>query len=156
MNSKFRTMLAALVVGAAMALSACGGGNNAQTPAGGDATTLTVGSDGEQLAFTPANLTASAGSISVTFTNNSVAQQHNWVLVTAGDTVADAVSAEGLSAGAENDYLPSDRSNILAATSVLDGGDSETVTFTANPGTYTFVCTIPGHSALMRGELTVN
>jgi plastocyanin len=34
-------------------------------------------------------------------------------------------------------------------------GDEKSVTFTASPGTYTYVCAVPGHAAFMRGVLTV-
>lgn len=42
------------------------------------------------------------------------------------------------------------------ATSQIDPGESTTLTVTLEPGTYTFICTIPGHEQLgMRGEFTV-
>jgi plastocyanin len=34
-------------------------------------------------------------------------------------------------------------------------GDEKTVTFTAAPGTYLYVCGVPGHASFMRGVLTV-
>jgi plastocyanin len=34
------------------------------------------------------------------------------------------------------------------------GGEQE-VTFTAAPGTYTYICSVPGHASFMRGTLTV-
>jgi plastocyanin len=34
-------------------------------------------------------------------------------------------------------------------------GDEKSVTFTAAPGTYTYICAVPGHASFMRGVLTV-
>jgi uncharacterized cupredoxin-like copper-binding protein len=46
--------------------------------------------------------------------------------------------------------------DVLAATKVVKGGASETVTFTVPAGTYTFLCSVPGHYlAGMKGALTV-
>ncbi|MCC5947636.1 MAG: cupredoxin domain-containing protein, partial [Nitriliruptoraceae bacterium] len=37
-----------------------------------------------------------------------------------------------------------------------DPGETATGTVSLDAGTYTFVCTIPGHETTMRGELTVS
>lgn len=38
---------------------------------------------------------------------------------------------------------------------VCGPGGTDVATFDLDPGGYTYVCTVPGHSATMRGELTV-
>ncbi|MFO7168809.1 MAG: plastocyanin/azurin family copper-binding protein [Chloroflexota bacterium] len=155
MKSTVRLWLAGVAVAAALVLAACGGGGGGGGGASGNA--LNVGSDGENLAFAPATLTVQSGQeISVTFKNNSAAQQHNWVLVNGGDDVAARVDEAAVNAGPP-DYLPSGDSNIIAATKMLQPGESETVTFTAPaPGTYLFICTYPAHYAAgMKGTLTV-
>jgi len=66
--------------------------------------------------------------------------------------IDDAAAAAGEAAG----YVPNDPA-ILAKTKLLNGGESDTATFTAPAaGTYTFLCTFPGHFvAGMKGTLTV-
>jgi plastocyanin len=34
-------------------------------------------------------------------------------------------------------------------------GDEKSVTFTAAPGTYQYICGVPGHASFMHGVLTV-
>lgn len=157
MKSTVRLWLASVAVVGALILAACGGGGG--TTSGGSAAggPLDIGSDGENLAFAPATLTAAAGQqVTVNFKNNSTAQQHNWVLVNGGDDVAATVDEEAVNAGPP-DYLPADKANIIAATKMLQPGGTETVTFTAPAaGTYVFLCTYPAHYAGgMKGTLTV-
>jgi azurin len=49
------------------------------------------------------------------------------------------------------------KSQILAATKLLDPGQKETLKLKApaQPGDYEFVCTFPGHAVLMWGTLSV-
>ncbi|WP_404423026.1 azurin [Nibricoccus sp. IMCC34717] len=84
------------------------------------------------------------------------AMGHNWVLLKA--LPADAVSKFAMECMKfAPDYLPKDQSAILAHTKLLSGGESDSVTFTVptEPGQYPFICTFPGHFAMMRGNLTV-
>ena len=54
----------------------------------------------------------------------------------------------------ETDYIPEDTSVIIIHTALLGGGESDTVEFTINEaGTYEFLCTFPGHYAMMKGVL---
>ena len=54
-------------------------------------------------------------------------------------------------------YLPDDPGAVLAHTKLLGGGETDTVEFSApaQAGEYPFLCTFPGHVALMRGKLIV-
>jgi azurin len=154
MNLKVRFWLAGIAVVSALVLAACGGG--AAAPAGGGATSLNVSTAGEQLQFAPANLTAAPGDVKLTFKNGSSAQKHNWVLVKGGDDVAAKVDEEGVGAGDAKGYIPDDKANILANTKLLNGGESDSSTVKVEPGTYSFLCTFPGHYAAgMKGTLTV-
>jgi azurin len=137
----------------ALALTACGGGDGGG-PSGG--ASLNLSTAGEALQYAPAALNATAGGeVKVTFKNGSAAQKHNWVLVkTDADAqkIDDAAAAAGEAAG----YIPSDPS-IISSVKLLNGGESGTATFAAPAaGTYTFLCTFPGHYvAGMKGTLTV-
>ena len=81
------------------------------------------------------------------------AMGHNWVLVNAADlnTVANA----GMGAGLANDYVAPGDKHVLAHTKTIGGGQTTSVTFPTSVlkpgGDYRYLCTFPGHNALMRG-----
>ncbi|MDP5170144.1 MAG: azurin, partial [Bacteroidia bacterium] len=80
------------------------------------------------------------------------AMGHNWVLLAKGTDIMDFSSAA--MQAAETEYIPADWiDSIFAHTSLVGGGESTTVEFTAPAaGVYTFICSFPGHSALMQGK----
>lgn len=163
MKTSLITKLAALAAGA-LVLAACGGGAAAPTaapakPAGGSgqAVTLEIGSKGDELLFDKTTFEVPAGSkVTLKLKNNATtaATMHNWVLTKAGQ--ADAVATDGITAGESKGYLKADDARVIAHTKMIKGGESDSVTFDAPaPGSYPFVCTFPGHSALMKGTLVV-
>lgn len=78
---------------------------------------------------------------------------HNFVLLAPGSDVA----AFGMASMNQEGYMPEDQSNVIAATKMLNGGESETLTIGGlEPGEYPYVCTFPGHFGMMKGILTVN
>jgi azurin len=113
----------------------------------------------EDFAFVQTELVAPAGStITLTLNNLTDADDevgHNWVLVQPGQE--DSVLANGIAAGDDKDWLDVDDPGIIAHTSLIEGADSDSVTFPAPPpGTYTFLCTFPEHHAGgMVGTLTI-
>lgn len=80
---------------------------------------------------------------------------HNWALLKPGVDIA-TVGNAAVDA-ADNDYIPKDMENdIIAHTKMLGGGESDTIEFEAPAaGTYDYMCTFPGHYALMKGKLIV-
>ena len=82
------------------------------------------------------------------------AMGHDWVLVKTADLAA--VDQAGLSAGLVNNYVPPGNKRVLAHTRVIGGGETTSVTFPASiltrGGDYSYLCTFPGHSALMHGK----
>jgi len=84
------------------------------------------------------------------------AMGHNWVLTTTADAMA--VANAGLSAGLAANYIKAGDKRVIAHTKVLGGGESDTIKIPASAlkkgGDYTYECTFPGHSALMKGKLT--
>jgi len=84
----------------------------------------------------------------------AAAMGHNWALVNTGDLTA--VANAGMSAGLANNYIPPGDKRVLAHTKVVGGGQSDTITFPTaglkKGGDYSFLCTFPGHNALMRGK----
>jgi azurin len=146
----------------ALALAACGGGGSSSGGATGGSgsgpVTLEIGSKGEELAFDKTELKVAAGqTVTIRFKNTSAVQQHNWVLIKGGDAEAAAIANAGLTAGPAANYLPADKSNIIAESPLANGNETVEVTFTAPaPGTYLYICTVPGHYPLMQGKLVVN
>lgn len=84
------------------------------------------------------------------------AMGHNWVLLQPMTETAFNAFAMGCASKAP-DYLPADRSDVLAHTKMLGGGESDLIELTApaKPGAYPFLCTFPGHFAMMRGKFIV-
>jgi azurin len=84
----------------------------------------------------------------------AAAMGHNWVLVSTPDL--SAVANAGMGAGLVSDYVPSGDKRVLAHTKVVAGGQSASVTFPTAAlqpgGDYSYLCTFPGHNALMRGK----
>jgi len=87
----------------------------------------------------------------------AAAMGHNIVIVATSD--ANAVAADGLRAGLANAHVKPDDARVIAHTSLVGGGETAKASFPGNKlkagGDYTFLCTFPGHSAIMRGKLVV-
>jgi len=85
------------------------------------------------------------------------AMGHNWVLSAKSD-FKDIANA-GISAGLEQDYLPADDERILAATEVIGGGESTSISFSIDgldpQGSYSYFCSFPGHWAAMNGTFRI-
>ena len=81
------------------------------------------------------------------------AMGHNWVLVNAADLAA--VATAGMGAGLANNYVAPDDKRVLAHTKTIGGGETTSVTFRTSilkkGGAYEYLCTFPGHNALMHG-----
>jgi azurin len=84
----------------------------------------------------------------------AAAMGHNWTLVATSDLTA--VANAGMGAGLAADYVPAGDKRVIAHTKVIGGGQSTSVTFPTaalkSGGDYSFLCTFPGHNALMRGK----
>lgn len=80
---------------------------------------------------------------------------HNWALLTKDADMAEV--GQAAAEAADNDYIPEDMTDkFIVHTKMLGGGESDTIEFDApEPGTYTFMCTFPGHYALMNGKFIV-
>ncbi|MFN2262037.1 MAG: azurin [Psychroflexus sp.] len=79
---------------------------------------------------------------------------HNFVLLKEGTDVQKfgekAVEAK------DNNYIPEDTDVVIVHTEMIGGGEKTEITFQApEKGKYDFVCSFPGHLALMRGVFVV-
>ena len=117
---------------------------------------------GDTIAYSHQSLSAPSSCDSVTVTLHhtgqlpAAAMGHNWVLIPA-DAVQ-AIGTAGPAAGAEKGYVPDD-DRVIAATDLVGGGESASVTFSLSDlesGTdYMYICTFPGHWTLMQGTFKV-
>ncbi len=79
---------------------------------------------------------------------------HNFVLLTQGTDI-NQFGQEAVQA-ANNDYIPEGSANVIVHTKMIGGGESVTIEFEAPAaGTYDFICSFPGHYAVMRGKFIV-
>ena len=82
---------------------------------------------------------------------------HNWVLTRKSDL--NAVAAAGASAGAAKGYLPTGDARVIAATRLIGGGESASVTVNVASlrlgEEYGYFCSFPGHATMMRGTLVL-
>jgi azurin len=87
-----------------------------------------------------------------------IAMGHNLVVLKKGiSAVAFGQKAMGAGANATNALPNSVKGDTIAFTKLLGPDESESITFTApEAGDYEYVCTFPGHFALMRGVMKVN
>lgn len=117
----------------------------------------------DAMAFSSAELVLPAGCREVTLTlkhSGTLAVDimgHNWVLTETRHF--EALSAATLTADAADGYLPRNDARVIAATKLIGGGQTATVTFAAatlaKGGDYTFFCSYPGHWSMMKGKLVV-
>lgn len=86
-----------------------------------------------------------------------IAMGHNLVVLKKGiSAVAFGQKAMGAGANATNALPESVKGDTIASTKLLGPDENETITFTApETGDYEYVCTFPGHFALMRGIMKV-
>lgn len=81
---------------------------------------------------------------------------HDWVMTAAADEPG--VAADGTQAGPGNNYIKAGDARVIAATKIIGGGETTSVTFKPSalkPGTdYVFFCSYPGHAGVMHGTVT--
>jgi len=81
------------------------------------------------------------------------AMGHNWVLSKTADM--QGVVNDGMGASFAAAHIKAGDTRVIAHTKIIGGGQSDVVTFptsTLKKGeAYSFFCTFPGHSALMKG-----
>jgi len=79
---------------------------------------------------------------------------HNVVVLKQGTDISSFGS--DASAAKDTDYIPNDGKDVIAHTKMIGGGETTSVTFMAPAkGEYDFICSFPGHYALMQGKFIV-
>jgi len=117
-----------------------------------------LSSVGNTMLYDVTTFTVSVGRpVHLVFHNNSTMKllPHNWALVKPGTEAA--VAAAGLKKGEPGGYLDTQSPEVLAYSPLAAQGTTVEVTFTAptQPGTYPYICTVPGHYLKMKGTLVV-
>ncbi|MFN7684479.1 MAG: plastocyanin/azurin family copper-binding protein [Oligoflexia bacterium] len=128
----------------------------AQAPAQPKATPdveITVGTDGDQMAFDKKEFEVKAGStVKLIFKNNAKpgGLQHNLMVVKPG-TENDVANA-AVAAGNDKGWVPQGNPNVLFTTKLVDPQGTDSVVFVAPAaGDYPYICTFPGHAMVMKG-----
>ena len=85
------------------------------------------------------------------------AMGHNVVIAAASDM--QVIEADGIAAGAANDYVKPGDTRVIAHTKLVGGGESDSVSFPVDKlkagGPYEFFCSFPGHATVMKGTISV-
>ncbi len=85
------------------------------------------------------------------------AMGHNLVIAKTADM--QGIANDGIPAGADKDYVKPADARVIAHTKLIGGGEAASVTFAVNKlkagDDYTFFCSFPGHSGIMKGALTL-
>jgi azurin len=129
------------------------------TPATPDAEGTVRISGSDQMRFSHDRIDVKAGTkIRIELKNLGTlpkeAMGHNFVLLKS-DADVTAFGAKAMGAKATS-YIPADASEILAHTKLLGPGESDVIEIESlAPGAYPYVCSFPGHLALMKGMLVV-
>ncbi len=150
MNTLSRLSLALMLLGTAAAAQAAG-----------NCTIALKANDAMKYDLSTATVSASCPAIKIELTHIGkmpvTAMGHN-VVITATPDMAGVTSA-ALKAGAAAHYLPKGDARVIAATDMIGGGGKTSTSFPGKKltvgGDYTFFCSFPGHSALMKGKLNV-
>ena len=79
---------------------------------------------------------------------------HNFVILKKDVDISEFAA---LAASAnDNQYIPKDSEDILVHTDLIGGGQTTSIEFDApEAGTYSFLCSFPGHYAMMKGTFIV-
>ena len=88
-----------------------------------------------------------------------IAMGHNFVLLAKGTNLITWAANASKPELRENNFIPkegAEKEAVLAHTIVIGGGEETDVTFSVEEaGEYEFLCSFPGHFALMRGKVIV-
>jgi putative membrane-bound dehydrogenase-like protein len=126
----------------------------------GEVAVLGIAAVPDMLAFDRTELRVRAGQqVRLTFRNPDH-MEHNFVITMPGAVARIGPLADQLAAspqGREQQYVP-DTPDVIVHTPIVGPAGEFTLEFVAptTPGSYEFVCTIPGHWRVMRGVLVVD
>jgi len=129
--------------------------------AAANCTVAIKGDDAMKFDIAQATVSASCPTITIELTHTgkmpAAAMGHNVVVTATKDM--DAVARGGIKAGVAGNYVDTSDARVIAATTLIGGGQKARVAFPGKKltagGDYSFFCSFPGHSMLMKGKLVV-
>lgn len=106
-------------------------------------------------------VTKTCKEITVNFKNTGTMKKdmmgHNVVITKASDM--QAVVTDGMAAGLANNYVKPNDARVIGHTVVIGGGESTSakikLTNVKATESYSFFCSFPGHSGVMKGSFTL-
>lgn len=142
-----------------LALALLGAAGMAQ--AAGNCTVSLKGDDAMKFDLKEATVSASCATITIELTHTgklpAAAMGHNVVVSKTADLAG--VARDAIKAGAANQYVPAGDARVIAHTTLVGGGQKTKISFPGKKltagGDYSFFCSFPGHSTLMKGKLVV-
>ena len=79
---------------------------------------------------------------------------HNFVLLKRNVDIMDFGNRAALASN--NEYIPIDSDEVIVYTKMIGGGESTSIEFLPpEVGVYDFICSFPGHYAMMKGKFIV-
>ena len=126
-----------------------------------DCATQIEGNDAMQYNVGSITVPASCSKFTITLKHTGqmpvAAMGHNVVIAKASDM--QAIATDGVAAGASGGFLKAGDTRVIAHTEMIGGGGTTQVSFDVakikDGGPYEFFCSFPGHSAIMKGSITV-
>jgi azurin len=145
-----RTLVAVALLGAA-----------GMAQAAGNCTISLKGDDAMKFDQKEATVSAGCATVTVELVHTgklpAAAMGHNVVISKTADMAG--VSRDAIKAGVANNYVPAGDARVIAHTKLIGGGETTKVTFPGKAltagGDYSFYCSFPGHSTMMKGKLVV-
>ena len=134
--------------------------DNAAAPAAGNCATTVESNDNMQFNTKDIQISKACKEFTITLKHTGTQPKsgmgHNIVISKAEDM--DGVLKDGAAAGAEADFVKAGDARVIAHTKLIGGGEETSVTVDPAKladGSYKFYCSFPGHSALMKGDVTL-
>lgn len=136
-------------------------GTAGMAQAAGNCSVALNGNDAMQFDLKEATVSASCPTITIELTHTgklpAAAMGHNVVVSTTTDMAG--VTRDAVKAGVANNYLPKGDARVIAATTLVGGGQKTKIAFPGKKltagGDYSFYCSFPGHYTMMKGKLIV-
>lgn len=129
--------------------------------AAGNCTISLKGDDAMKFDQKEATVSAGCATITIELTHTGklpvTAMGHNVVISKTPDMAG--LARDAIKAGTANAYVPPGDARVIVHTDLIGGGAKTKVTFPGKKltagGDYSFFCSFPGHSTLMKGKLVV-
>ncbi len=147
---KFRLALALALIGAA-----------GMAHAAGNCSVTLKGNDAMKYDLATATVSASCPTVTITLEHTGklpvTTMGHNVVIARTADVAG--ISSAGIKAGAAGHYVPKGDARVIASSTLVGGGQKTKLTVPGKAltagGDYSFFCSFPGHSSMMKGKLVV-